>query len=91
MDNFKRTLEINASPYGTQKVDTAVIYNAGVAAHKAGQVDEAMEFYKKSLELGYEANRIYAMLASIYLGRSREAKEEMCIRDSSMWLRSRGR
>lgn len=56
-------------------MDTAVIYNAGVAAHKAGQVDEAMEFYKKSLELGYEANRIYAMLASIYLGRSRDAKE----------------
>ena len=27
------------------------------------------------MELGYEANRIYAMLASIYLGRSREAKE----------------
>ena len=75
LDNFKRTLDINASPYGTQKVDTAVIYNAGVAAHKAGQVDEAMEFYKKSLELGYEANRIYAMLASIYLGRSRDAKE----------------
>lgn len=74
-DNFKKTLDLNVSPYGTQKVDTAVIYNAGVAAHKAGNVDEAIEYYKKSMELGYEANRIYAMLASIYLGRSREAKE----------------
>lgn len=28
VNNFKRVLEINESPLGTQKVDTTVIYNA---------------------------------------------------------------
>ena len=63
VNNFKRVLEINESPLGTQKVDTTVIYNAGVAAHKAGDLDEAIKFYKKSLELNYEAGKIYAMVA----------------------------
>ncbi|HJA14499.1 MAG TPA: tetratricopeptide repeat protein [Candidatus Butyricimonas faecavium] len=75
VNNFKRVLEINESPFGTQKVDTTVIYNAGVAAHKAGDLDEAIKFYKKSLELNYEAGKIYAMIANILLGQSRAANE----------------
>ena len=75
VNNFKRVLEINESPFGTQKVDTTVIYNAGVAAHKAGDLDEAIKFYKKSLELNYEAVKIYAMIANILLGQSRAANE----------------
>ena len=46
-----------------------------MAAHKAGDLDEAIKFYKKSLELNYEAGKIYAMVANILLGQSRAANE----------------
>lgn len=75
LDNFKRALEINASPLGTQKVDTILIYNTGIAAQKAGELDQAIEFYKKSLKLNYEASKTYAMLANILIGQSNAAKK----------------
>lgn len=75
LENFKTVLEIHASPVGTQKVDTAVIFNAGVAAQKCGDLDQAIEFYKQSLALDYEAGRTYAMLANILIGQSNKAKE----------------
>ena len=67
LDNFKTVLEINASPVGSQKVDTAVIFNAAVSAHNCNEFDQAAEFYKKAISLNYEAGRSYAMLANILL------------------------
>ncbi len=66
---FKRVLEIENSPIITggkpAKVDTAVIFNAAVSAHKAGDWPEAEYYYKETLKYNYEAARTYAMLASI--------------------------
>ena len=67
LDNFKIVLEINASPVGSQKIDTAIIFNAAVSAHNCNEYDQAAEFYKKAIELNYEAGRCYAMLANILL------------------------
>ena len=70
--DFETVLEINASPVGSQKVDTAVIFNAAVSAHNCNEFDKAAEYYKKAISLDYEAGRSYAMLANILI-RERDA------------------
>lgn len=69
LNAFKRVLEIENSPILTQdepaKVDTAVIFNAGVAAQRAGNFVEAEKFYKETLKYDYERARAYAMLANV--------------------------
>lgn len=66
---FKRVLDIENSPIitkgATAKVDTAVLFNAGVAAQRAGDFVEAEKFYKETLKYDYEPARTYAMLANV--------------------------
>lgn len=66
---FKRVLEIENSPIivkeGVAKIDTAVIFNAGVAAQRAGDFVDAEKFYKETLKYNYEPARTYAMLANV--------------------------
>lgn len=75
LDYFEDVLDIHASVIGTQKVDTMVIFNAGIAAQKAGKMDKALKYYKRSLELDYNPGQTYAMLANILLTDSRAANE----------------
>jgi tetratricopeptide (TPR) repeat protein len=77
LNYFKRVLEINQSPYGTNKTDTVVIYNAAVSAQQAGAWQEAVTYYKQALKLNYKPLRTYSMLAKILLeqGRGSEEKE----------------
>ena len=66
---FKLVLDLEHSPIVTQgqpaKVDTAVIFNAGVAAQRAGSLADAENFYKQSIKYNYEAARAYAMLSNV--------------------------
>lgn len=74
---FKRVLEIEKSPIiNSTAVDTAIIFNAGVAAQRAGEYAEAEKFYKESLKYGYEPARTYAMLANVL---KEQGKEEEAI------------
>ncbi|WP_294139583.1 tetratricopeptide repeat protein [uncultured Sanguibacteroides sp.] len=75
LDNFKRVLEINASEYGSQKVDTAIIFNSGITAQRAGDLEQALDFYKKALELNYDASKIYPMIISILFTQSKDASD----------------
>jgi tetratricopeptide (TPR) repeat protein len=78
LEDFKRALEINRSPYGTNKIDTVVIYNAAVSAQQAGAWKDAVTYYKQALELNYKPLRTYSMLAKILLeqGKKNENEEE---------------
>ncbi|MDR2413750.1 MAG: tetratricopeptide repeat protein [Odoribacteraceae bacterium] len=75
LEYFKWALEINQSPYGTNKVDTMVIYNAAVSAQQAGMWTEAVTYYKQALELNYKPLRTYSMLAKILLEQGRSNEE----------------
>lgn len=78
---FKRVLEIQNSPIMTvdkpAKIDTAVIFNAGVAAQKGGNMPEAEKFYKETLKYNYEPARTYPMLASVL---KEQGKEEEAVK-----------
>ena len=74
--SFKQVLELEHSPIVTQgqsaKVDTAVIFNAAVAAQRAGNLDDAEKFYKETLKYDYEAARTYAMLSKVLKDQGKE-------------------
>lgn len=78
---FERALEINQTPIITQgapaKTDTAVIYNAGIAAQKAGDYAKAEKYYKKTLECNYEPAHTYAMLSNVL---KEQGKEEEAVK-----------
>lgn len=77
---FEKVLEIESSPVMTQNktapVDTPIIFNAGVAAQRAGEFDIAEKYYKESLKYGYEPARTYAMLANVL---KEQGKEEEAV------------
>jgi len=47
------------------KQDSVIIFNAGIAADKAGNYDKAIFYYNWAASLGYEGSRIYGFLANI--------------------------
>lgn len=70
---FKKVLDIEKSPYvNSTTVDTAIIFNAGVAAQRAGNLPEAEKYYKETLKYNYEAARTYAMLANVLKEQKKE-------------------
>jgi tetratricopeptide (TPR) repeat protein len=73
LESFKRSMEVHASPYGSQKTDTLIIYYSGITAHKLERWDEAIAYFKKSLELNHEPVNSNAMITSILLQQSRSA------------------
>lgn len=77
---FERVLEIENSPIVTEgnaaKIDTAVIFNAGVSAQRGGNLPAAEKYYKESLKYNYEPARTYAMLANVL---KEQGKEEEAV------------
>ena len=72
---FKQVLEINASPYGSQKIDTAVIFNAGITAQFANNLPEAERLYKLALSYNYEPSKTYTALSNVLITQSRKARD----------------
>ena len=76
LNAFKKVLEIEKSPIiNNPAVDTAIIFNAGLAAQKANLYQEAENYYKEALKYNYEPAKTYVMLASVLKeqGKSEEA------------------
>lgn len=47
-------------------VDSLAIYNKGLSYEKAGNLDQAVEQYMKSAEIGYNVPSVYLFVANIY-------------------------
>jgi tetratricopeptide (TPR) repeat protein len=67
LDAFEKVLEIEAMEMFQDNpvIDTAVIFNAGMAAQKAENYEAAAKYYKKSVDLQYEGAKSYANLANV--------------------------
>lgn len=68
LKSFERVLEIENSEMfknDNLAVDTAVIYNAGLAAQKANNLEAAAKYYKLSIEHEYGKEKPYAYLYKI--------------------------
>lgn len=65
-NNFKTSLEVKKMPVFEGEVDTAIIFNTAITAQRTEQYDEAIKYYKKSIDLGYGEGDTYALLADCY-------------------------
>jgi tetratricopeptide (TPR) repeat protein len=70
---FKRSLEVHASPYGSQKIDTLTIHYAGIVANKMERWEEAIGYFKKLQELNYQEVNAPAVIASIFMQQGQNA------------------
>jgi len=72
--SFEQILVIEDSPLykevSLNTVDTAIIFNAGLAAFKAEKYDKAIEFYKKAAQYKYSGSRTYELMAFSYLAKA---------------------
>lgn len=48
-------------------VDSTVIFNTAVCADKANKLEDAVKYFKKSIEIGYKTESAYVGLAKAYL------------------------
>ncbi len=64
---FERVLEIEAMEMfkDNATIDTAVIFNAGMTAQKADQLEKAAKYYKQSIEYNYGGAKTYANLSKV--------------------------
>ncbi|PKQ60605.1 hypothetical protein BZG02_18620 [Labilibaculum filiforme] len=64
---FERVLEIEAMDMFKENatIDTAVIFNAGMTAQKADQLEKAAKYYKQSIEYNYGGAKTYANLSKV--------------------------
>jgi len=52
-------------------LDTAIVFNAGLAAEKAGMIDEALAKYQKCIDTGYNGADMYYTMVNLYKSQDR--------------------
>lgn len=76
LKSFERVLEIEKSPFITEgkepKVDTVIMFNAAVAAQKAGEFAKAENYFKETLKYNYETVKTYPVLANVLKEQGKE-------------------
>lgn len=64
---FTKTLEIKKMPVFGEAIDTAIMYNAAIAAQRAGNWDGAIKYYKEATKYGYGEATTYILLKEAQL------------------------
>lgn len=62
---FKMSTEINRQHFN--RLDTLGLYNAALAADKAGDLKSALEDYKKLTAVNYGGAKLYSLLSRLYM------------------------
>lgn len=79
-NDFKSALEINKL-VEPDKVDTMIVFNTAIAADRAKLYDDAIEYYKKTTDLGYEGSKVYGFVATIEKERGDTAAFVQALKD----------
>ncbi len=79
LHNFEYTIKVGEMPVFEEQVDTAIYYNAGIAAQNVKNWDKAAKYYKKAAKYNYEGARTYALMKNAYMnaGDTTKAVEAM--------------
>ncbi len=77
LDAFEKVLEIKKMDmFKSMPIDTAIIFNAGMAAQKSEDFDKAAKYYKQAVDYNYGGAKSYANLSHVL---KRIGKEEESI------------
>jgi tetratricopeptide (TPR) repeat protein len=70
LNSFEQILAINEIPIfkadNPNAIDTTIIYNAGLAALKAGKLNKAVEYFSEAAQHGYNGAKLYPIYAGVY-------------------------
>ncbi len=79
LHNFEYAVKVGEMPVFKEQVDTAIYYNAGIAAQNVKKWDKAAKYYKKAAKYNYEGARTYALMKNAYMkaGDTTKAVEAM--------------
>ncbi len=66
-ENFKYALKVSDMPVFENRIDTAIMFNAAIAAQNMGDWEKAAKYYEKTAKYGYEGSRSYILLNNAYL------------------------
>ncbi|MBL7924652.1 MAG: tetratricopeptide repeat protein [Bacteroidia bacterium] len=65
LKSFQASADLNKKYF--KRVDTLALYNAGLAADKAGDATTALNNFKLLTEANYGGSRLYSLMANMYL------------------------
>jgi tetratricopeptide (TPR) repeat protein len=65
--NFKYAIKVSNMPVFDGHIDTAIIYNAGIAAQNMQNWETAAEYYQEAANYGYQGARTYLLMNNAYL------------------------
>lgn len=65
--NFKYAIKVSNMPVFEGTIDTAIMYNAGIAAQNMKEWNKAAKYYEKAIEYNYGEGRTYLLLNNAYL------------------------
>src|SRR6056297_841200 len=68
LDGFEYAIKLKDMPY-LKGVDTAVIYNAGLAAYNSGDYEKAEKYINRAKDLGYQLKNSFSLLNDIYMNK----------------------
>lgn len=72
--NFKYTLKVSDMPVFENRLDTAIMFNAGIAAQNMKNWDTAAKYYGMAAKHGYGGSRAYLFLQNAYFQAGDTAK-----------------
>lgn len=81
LKNFEYAIKVGQMPIFEGQVDTAIIYNAGIAAQNVKDWDKAAKYYKSAAEYEYQGARAYALLKNAYMNAGDTAKAVEAMKD----------
>ncbi len=81
-DYFKNSVEIAESPYYQEELDEGLVYNTGFVATLAEKHQEALKFYEKAKDLGYDDPNLYVLMKESYLELGDSTKAELILREA---------
>ncbi|MEF8810023.1 MAG: tetratricopeptide repeat protein [Bacteroidales bacterium] len=79
--NFKYALEVSDMPIFEGQVDTAIMFNAGIAAQNMKDWEKAAKYYDMSAEYDYGEERTYLLLNNAYLQAGDSTKAVEALKD----------
>lgn len=63
---FEKSLEVKQMPVFNGEIDTAIVFNCALVAHRNQDYDNAIKYYNQSIELNYGEGDTYSYLATCY-------------------------
>lgn len=79
--NFEASLEVNKMPIFKNTIDTAVMFNAGLAATNSANWDKAIKFYNETKNYGYGGSNVYVLLKNAYIAKGDSVNGEAALKE----------